>query len=83
MSVESVGLGHDETPRASGANRKRLARQTYSVDEAAELLGISRNTAFVLARENKLPVPVTRVGRRLLLVRAALDKFLSGEATTT
>jgi excisionase family DNA binding protein len=80
MSVESVGLGHDETPRAGGAKRKPLDRKTYSVDEAAELLGISRNTAFVLARENRLPVPVVRVGKRWLIVRAILDRFLSGEA---
>jgi excisionase family DNA binding protein len=80
MSVGSIDLGHDETLRAGGAKRKPLDRRTYSVDEAAELLGISRNTAFVLARENKLPVPTVRVGKRLLLVRAALDRFLSGGA---
>jgi hypothetical protein len=52
---------------------------TYSVDEVARLLGLSRNRAFVAARENRLPVPVFRVGKRMFVVRAVLDRFLAGE----
>lgn len=73
MSIASTGLGHDETPR--------LGRRTYTVDEVAELLGLSRNSAYVAARANKLPVPVIRVGRRMLVSRAALDRFLDAGAT--
>lgn len=83
MSIASTGLGHDETPRTGRKNDgPPLERRTYSVDEVAVLLGISRNSAYVAARENKLPVPVIRIGdRRMLVSRAALDRFLdTGEA---
>ena len=72
-------FGEVEQPRGR-PKRQPLERKTYSIDETSELLGLSRNTTFELARENKLPVPVVRVGKRLLVVRAALDRFLSGEA---
>ena len=57
MSIASTGLGHDEMPR--------LGRRTYTVDEVAALLGLSRNSAYVAARADKLPVPVIRVGKEL------------------
>ncbi len=75
MSIQSTGLSHHETPRMGGVTRK-----TYTIDEVAILLGLARNTAYVAAREGKLPVPTIRVGRRLLISRAALDRFLDGEA---
>ena len=52
---------------------------TVSIEEAAAALGIGRQLAYRLARENALPVPVLRVGRRRLLVpRAALMRLLEG-----
>ena len=47
---------------------------TLTVTEAANLLGISRNTAYdVVRRDGELAgVPVIRVGRRLLLPRTRL-----------
>jgi excisionase family DNA binding protein len=50
---------------------------TLTVDETARLLRISRNTAYNLAREGKLPV--LRLGRRLLVSRKGLDDLLSGK----
>jgi len=78
MSICSTGLSEHETRRARGA---ALGRATYDIDEVAALLGISRNRAFVAARANTLPVPVIRVGRRMLVSRAALDRVLAGEET--
>lgn len=71
MSIASTGLGHSET---------RLTRQTYSIEEVAQLLGLGRNTAYQAARDNSLPVPVIRVGKRMVVSRPALDRLLSGEA---
>jgi len=50
-------------------------RLTYSVVETAQLLGLSRNAAYqgVLAGE----IPHLRVGRRILIPRAALEKLLA------
>jgi excisionase family DNA binding protein len=50
-------------------------RLTLTAEEAACLLGISRGLAYELARCGKLPV--VRLGRRILIPRAALEKMLS------
>ncbi len=50
------------------------AALTVSVPAAAKLLGISRNLAFDLVRRGELPA--TRLGRRLVVSRKALDRLL-------
>lgn len=46
---------------------------TFTIPEAAELIGVSRNTAYEEAKTGELAgVPVIRVGRRLLIPRARL-----------
>ena len=72
MSMVSTGLGAYETRRAM--------RRTYTIDEAAALLGLSRNAAYVAAREDRLPVRIIKIGKRMLVSRAALDRFLDGDA---
>jgi excisionase family DNA binding protein len=52
-----------------------MDRQTLTVEEAAALLGIGRNTAYQAIARGELPV--LRLGRRLLVPRAALDQLLS------
>ena len=55
-------------------------RLTVTVDEAATLLGISRNVAYEAVKAGRLPS--VRVGaRRLVIPLAALERLLSGEAT--
>jgi excisionase family DNA binding protein len=51
-------------------------RRTYTIEEAARLLGVGRGTCYDAARRNALPVPVIRVGRRMLVSKAALDSKL-------
>ncbi len=55
-------------------------RLTLSIPEAAKVLGISRGLAYDLARRDKLPVPVIKLGRRLVLSRRAVEALLSGNA---
>jgi excisionase family DNA binding protein len=50
-------------------------RLTLSVEEAGELLGISRGLAYELVRKGELPS--LRLGRRLVVPRAALQAMLS------
>ena len=52
---------------------------TVTVEEAAQLLGISRQTAYNLAAEGKLP-GVLRLGRRLVVGKKALEDALSGKS---
>jgi excisionase family DNA binding protein len=47
---------------------------TYTIDEAAALLGISRGLAYRQAAEGKLPV--VTFGKRKLVPRAALHQLL-------
>lgn len=53
-------------------------RHTLTVDETAERLGISRNGAYDAIRRGELPA--LRIGRRLVVPRAALDRLLTGAA---
>lgn len=50
---------------------------TMKVEEAARVLGISRQSAYELARRGKLP-GARRLGRRIVVSRVALEKYLEG-----
>jgi excisionase family DNA binding protein len=52
-------------------------RKTVTISEAAAELGISRNSAYQAATKGE--IPTIRVGRLLLVPRAALDRMLSGD----
>ena len=59
--------------------RHEMAKEgtlTVSIEDAAAALGIGRQLAYRLAREDALPVPVLRVGKRLLVPRRALMRVL-------
>lgn len=51
-------------------------RLTYTVLEAAELLGMTRNTAYAAAKRGELPT--VRIGRLILVPRAPLHAMLDG-----
>lgn len=53
----------------------RDERPTLSIFQAAEILRISRSTAYSMAREGKLPI--IRLGRRILVTRKGLNELLS------
>jgi excisionase family DNA binding protein len=52
-----------------------IDRQTLTVEEAATLLGIGRNSAYQAIARGELPA--LRIGRRLLVPRAALERHLA------
>ena len=49
-------------------------RLTYSVEEAARLLGISRNSAYEAVRRGE--IPTIRIGRRILIPRSRLEAMM-------
>ena len=51
-----------------------VKRETLSVPEAAQILGISRSLAYEMARIGKLPT--IRFGKRLVVPRRALERML-------
>lgn len=56
-------------------------RLTLSVDEAAEMLGISRAFAYELIARDELPH--IRLGRRVMVPKRALERMLDSEPTAS
>jgi excisionase family DNA binding protein len=56
-------------------------RLTLTVDEAAQVLGISRALAYELVARGELPS--LRLGRRIVVPRRALDLLLSQKTPET
>ena len=54
-----------------------LQKMTLTIAEAAELLGISRGSAYEAARTGDLPV--IRIGKRLLVSRLRLEQLIGGK----
>ncbi len=54
-------------------------RATATIGEVADAFGIARSTAYELAKADRLPIPVIRLGRRMVVPRAALNRLLDGE----
>jgi excisionase family DNA binding protein len=55
-----------------------MERVTITVDEAAKALGIGRNSAYEAVHRGE--IPAVRIGRRLVVPRAALDRLLGAGA---
>lgn len=55
-------------------------RLTMSVEQAAAALGISRALAYDAVARGE--IPCIRIGRRILIPRAALDRLLTATAAT-
>jgi excisionase family DNA binding protein len=53
-------------------------RETFTVEEAGAILGLGRNASYAGAHNGQ--IPSIRVGKRLLVPRAALEKLLAGGA---
>lgn len=52
-----------------------MVRRTYTVDEAAGVLGISRSTAYECVKSGELPS--LRFGRRIVIPAHVLDQLVS------
>ena len=50
-------------------------RSTFTVEETAEILGLSRDSAY--AGVNAGSIPAVKVGRRFIIPRIALERKLS------
>ncbi len=49
-------------------------KQTYSVAEAAAILGIGRSAAYAAAKSGD--IPTIKIGKRFLVPKKALEKLL-------
>ncbi|MFC1969076.1 helix-turn-helix transcriptional regulator [Chloroflexota bacterium] len=58
-------------------NNSKLA---MTIPEFATVTGCSKNLAYQLARQNRLPVPVIFIGgKRMCVSRKAVEQLLQGE----
>jgi excisionase family DNA binding protein len=55
-------------------------RATYTIDEAARILGVGRNLVYRSAESGELARVAIRIGRRVLIPRDALHRLLAGES---
>jgi excisionase family DNA binding protein len=67
-------------PCIPGSIARLRGRLTCSINEAAELLGIGRSTAYAAARDGSLPT--VRLSHRLLVPTAKLLAMLEAEPET-
>lgn len=58
-----------------------IEKKTVTVREAAKILGIGENLAFRLVNEDQ--IPHVRLGNRIVISRAALDRLLEGGTNET
>lgn len=56
-----------------------IDRDTLTLDELAQRMGISLTVAYELAKADKLPVPVIRIGRQYRFSRRAYDALMNGQ----
>jgi excisionase family DNA binding protein len=59
------------------AETNKEERRVVTLDEAAVLLRISRGSAYQAAKSRE--IPTIRIGRRLLVPLAALERMLAGD----
>lgn len=52
---------------------------TMDIRELAQRLGISTDNAYQLAKEDRLPVPAIRVGRKYRFSRIAYESLLHAQ----
>jgi excisionase family DNA binding protein len=65
-------------PLVIGTEQMPTERQTLKIEEAAKILGISRNTAYDAVKTGQLPT--IKIGKRLLVPRIAIERMLSDNA---
>ncbi len=56
---------------------RSIKKKTYTVPEAAEILGIGRSSAYEAARRGE--IPTIRIGKLLLVPAAQLERLLNGD----
>jgi excisionase family DNA binding protein len=59
-----------------GVENESYERRTLSVEEAGRILGISRGAAYAHAKAGA--IPTIKLGKRVLVPKAAFEKLLQG-----
>ena len=60
--------------------KENVPRLTLTVEEARQMLGLSRGAMYQAVKSGQ--VPAIKIGRRLLIPKAAFEKMLSAASST-
>ena len=60
------------------ASDRMKNRQTFSVEEASSILGISRNLGYTLAKKGELPGCIKLGEKRFVVSKDAIENLLKG-----
>jgi excisionase family DNA binding protein len=77
VAIGETGGATKQSRTAAGAMAPVESRLVFTVEEAAQLLGISRSFAYEAVERGD--IPSMRIGRRILVPKAALQRFLEQE----
>jgi excisionase family DNA binding protein len=80
FAVGKTGTAASGTAGGVGAVAPVEKRLVFTVEEAAQLLGISRSFAYEAVQRGE--IPSMRIGRRILVPKAALQRFLNADGPT-
>lgn len=79
--MDSLSNRNEGTGNATGGSRRQPPRRLgddrlcYTIPEAAELLGLSRNFGYELARRGE--IPIIKFGKRKLVPKARFEKMIN------
>ena len=57
-------------------------RDTLTLAELAERMGLGKTTAYQMAQKNELPIPALRIGREYRFSRRAFERWLDSGASS-
>lgn len=77
MTIIPLARQSLRTTAAHLPNDSAAERLGYSIEEFAERVGIGRTLAYQAALRGE--IPTRRIGRRLIVPKAALEAWLSGD----
>jgi excisionase family DNA binding protein len=76
LAMKAQNIASEQELKNGRAKTADSERRTVSVEEAGRILGISRGSAYGLAKSGELPT--IRLGKRVLVPKAALERMLAG-----
>lgn len=75
IAVDPPRAAEEQVPARVSVDASMPERLTLTVEEAAQMLGVSRAHAYELAARGE--IPTLRLGRRVLVPRGALLRMMS------
>jgi hypothetical protein len=78
-AFDTLGMNNKAGPAVRNpiCDPKWDGRSTFSIEEAGEILGLSRSAAYEAAKDGG-SLPTIQIGRRKIVPRLALERLLNG-----